>query len=397
MDCCKGSILFPLYFFGKGKLMFDYYDRINILMMPTDACNMNCVYCYHEAHFSNTYKMTYDRLEHIMRITIPHFHKVNFIWHGGEPLLMGKEFYQQVLYLENLYNTNGCIITNSFQSNLTLLTEELADFFVSNGFTFGTSYDGFENEKTRHSSKQILKGREILRRLNSKCGCIMVISSANINTLIASYQFFNENNIDYKMNTYIKTDDTDVSRMLQLDEREYVDKVLELYDYWLRDINCKIAVNPLMNIIKYILFKKTFSCSQKSCLGKWLGIRSNGTITNCNRFFFPQYEYGNVDNYSDIREAFDSEGFKKILLESVERRRKCMTCEIYDYCNGGCNNVAMFEIGISNNGGFSCITRRKIVDYIKQSIDDLKMKDIVELEKKINPKVLKLIAEYQKN
>lgn len=74
-----------------------------------------------------------------------------------------------------------------------------------------------------------------------------------------------------------------------------------------------------------------------------------------------------------------------------------MTCEIYDYCNGGCNNVAMFENGISNNGGFSCITRRKIVDYIKQSIDDLKMKDIVELEKKINPKVLKLIAEYQKN
>ena len=72
-----------------------------------------------------------------------------------------------------------------------------------------------------------------------------------------------------------------------------------------------------------------------------------------------------------------------------------MNCEIYDYCNGGCNNVAMFENGINNNGGFSCITKRKILNYIKQSIDDLKMKDVVELENKINPKVLKLIMEYQ--
>lgn len=375
--------------------MFDYYDRINILMMPTDACNMNCVYCYHEAHFNNTYKMTYDRLEHIMRITLPHFHKVSFIWHGGEPLLMGKEFYQHVFYLEKIYNTNNCVITNSFQSNLTLLTEELADFFVSNGFTFGTSYDGVENDKTRHLSEKILNGRKILQQHNSKCGCIMVVSKANINTLIESYQFFNENNIDYKMNSYIKTDNTDISRLLQLDEKEFIDKIIELYDYWIKDIHCKIAVNPLMNIVKYILFKKTFSCSQKSCLGKWLAIRSNGLITNCNRFFFPKYEYGNVDDYSDIRDAFDSEGFKNILSESVERRRKCMTCEIYDYCNGGCNNVAMFENGINNNGGFSCITKRKILNYIKQSIDDLKIKDIVELENKINPKVLKLIMEYQ--
>lgn len=375
--------------------MFDYYDRINILIMPTDACNMNCIYCYHEAHFNDMYKMTYERLEHIMKIVIPNFKRVNFIWHGGEPLLMGKEFYQKVLDFEEKYNLNNCKITNSFQSNLTLLTDESAKFYVNNGFTFGTSYDGFENDKTRHQSEKTLNGREILKKNNSKCGCIMVISKANIDTLIESYCFFNENKIDYKMNSYIKTDNSEISKSLQLGEEEFVNAITKLYDYWIKDIHCEIAVNPFMNIIKYILFKEKYSCSQKSCLGKWLGIRSDGTVTNCNRFYFPKYVYGNVDNFSDIREAFNSEGFKNILSESIMRRKKCMSCEIYDYCNGGCNNVAMFENGIENNGGFSCVTRRQILRYIYSSFENIKFKNPTELQNNYNPKIVKLILKYQ--
>ena len=100
--------------------------------MPTDACNMACIYCYHEPHFFDIEKISYKTLDHIMRISIPYYKKINFIWHGGEPLLMGIDFYKKAVELENKYNINDSLITNSIQTNLTFLNEDFADFFINN-------------------------------------------------------------------------------------------------------------------------------------------------------------------------------------------------------------------------------------------------------------------------
>lgn len=75
---------------------------------------------------------------------------------------MGKAFYEEIIKLQKGININNVKIENSIQSNLTLLDEELADFFVDNNFEFGSSFDGTRNELTRHRSARILAGREIL-------------------------------------------------------------------------------------------------------------------------------------------------------------------------------------------------------------------------------------------
>ena len=371
--------------------MFDYYDKINILIMPTDACNMNCIYCYHEAHFNDICKMTDDTLRQIMKITIPNYKDIHFIWHGGEPLIMGIEFFEKALYYEKKYNTSNCNVTNGIQTNLTLLNSGMADFLIKNKFSIGSSYDGIENDITRGNSDKILTGRKLLNSYGKICGNIMVVSRKNVDTLIESYEFFKKEKISYKMNSYVKTDDSSISNELSMNVDYYSDKMIELYDYWLHDTQCNIYVNPFISIIKHVLFGYKKLCSQNSCLGKWLGIRHDGTITNCNRFFYPKYLYGNVRQYNNIREAFDSQGFNNVLLDAVERRNKCKSCQIYDYCNGGCNNAAMFETGMNNNGGFSCISKINIYTYISKSINEILANDFNEIQKMYNPTVVKLI------
>ncbi len=70
-----------------------------------------------------------------------------------------------------------------------------------------------------------------------------------------------------------------------------------------------------------------------------------------------------------ISDAFDSEGFARILEGSISRRKKCQGCEIYRWCNGGCSVDAMAENGIEENGGFSCVTYKAVFSHIKSEME----------------------------
>ena len=95
--------------------------------MPTDICNMNCVYCFHNSHHEKVGKMSLETLHRLYDITLKEYEQVTFIWHGGEPLVMGISFFQKAIEMQKAYK--NVKIQNRMQSNLTLLTDEMVEFF----------------------------------------------------------------------------------------------------------------------------------------------------------------------------------------------------------------------------------------------------------------------------
>lgn len=344
-----------------------FSEHINILMIPTDSCNMNCVYCFHNPYTENFEKMSLQTVKRTLDITAPYYKHINLIWHGGEPLLMGIDFYKQVIELEKKYN---CKINNSIQSNLTLLTTEFADFFKENDISISGSFDGTCNEKLRGNSEEILSGRKLITSRNKRCGLIMVVSNENINSLIESYNFFKTEGINYSLNLYLDSK-SEFSPNLKLNKNITAEKLCELFDFWAKDSSGTIHVSYFKNILDYLLLNKKTLCSYTSCLGRWLSVKSNGTITPCNRYFPKEYNYGNVYDYTDIGQAFSSSGFENILKAAIERRKKCKDCKIYDYCSGGCNNVALNENGITNNGGMHCQILIAVYNHIEEFIANM--------------------------
>ena len=79
---------------------------------------------------------------------------------------------------------------------------------------------------------------------------------------------------------------------------------------------------------------------------------------------------GNINDIS-IAEAFQSEGFRKILLGSIKRREKCSSCPIFKYCNGGCSMDAYHECGIEENGGDSCRIFKEVFGYVSKEIQNI--------------------------
>ena len=306
-------------------------------------------------------------LRHIMAVTLPYYRQVSFIWHGGEPLSIGLDFYKNAVEIQKEYQKQyHVLIKNSIQSNFTLLTQEMIDFFKENDFSLSTSYDGTNNEITRGRSIQIMKGIKKCVDSGIRCGLIMVASKLNIDTFIESYHFFKEHNLNFKINPYFGDD-----KNLALDYNVFAEKMCELFNYWALDTDTNIQISSFNIVMDYILLHKKSVCSFTSCLGKWAAIDYNGTIRPCNRYFPDEYSYGNVSDYSSFEEAFQSEGFRKLLVKAISRREKCKSCEIFDFCSGGCNNTAMTENGgIENNNGNYCKYLLKLYKYIESFLNE---------------------------
>lgn len=342
-------------------------EKINLLVMPTDVCNMNCIYCFHSEHHEKKGKMSYDTLRKLYNIAFLEYREVSIIWHGGEPLVMGLDFYKMAIEMQKEYN---CNITNRMQSNLTLLTDEFAKFLCENNVGIGTSFDGCQNDITRGFTQKILDGRTKILHNHKRCGFIMVVSKVNIDTLINSYEYFKSINANFTLNTYVPCGN-EKDEFLKLDIRQTIDKIKELFDYWLKDINCQIHIDYFERIIRFLITGEKNICKYNSCLGKWVGIRYNGDIVPCNRYFPNDYCYGNVQNYDKLSDAFESEGFRKILSASISRREKCKLCIAFPLCSGGCNNVALNENGINDNNGDSCKIFREVYQYIVETTIEL--------------------------
>lgn len=336
---------------------------------------MNCIYCFHNNYHENSGKMTLETLRKVYDSVFAAYNDVLFIWHGGEPLCMGISFYEKALEMQKEYA--NVRIENRMQSNLTLLTDEMADFLCKNQIGIGASFDGVENDNLRGNTDRILNGRQKIIERGKSCGFILVLSKKNLYSIIDSYEQFKELKASFNINTYVKTT-ADNNNELELDADETVEQLKKLFDYWVEDAKCNIHVDYFERMIKFILYGEKSVCKYNSCLGKWLGIRYDGSIGPCNRFFPEEFSFGNVWDYSKLSDAFQSEGFNKLLSCAIERRYKCQKCTIYSYCTGGCNNVALNENGITNNEGTTCKITKQIYHYVVEYFEKNQGRPVIE-------------------
>lgn len=369
------------------------YNHINVLIMPTDYCNMNCVYCFN-SHRTSLKKniMEEQTLYRVFLSVIPYYKHVRFIWHGGEPTSVGLDFYRTAIKMQREINLNKTVIENSIQTNLTQADEEMIRFFLEHGFHVGSSFDGLTNYQTRHNTESILSGRERVLRCGGNVGFICVVQSNNVNHLIDDYEWFKSKKINYTLNTYLSVPPFE-NDSLFVPAAKYIEAFEKLYDYWVQDKNCNIHLSCFDEYIDYILFGEKSLCCYNSCMGKHVGVRYDGMLFNCNRDFSEEYSYGNIHDYNDIHECFDSDGFKISVSSAYERRQFCMkNCDIYGFCEGGCNSCSVTFGDMSKPNDYLCEITKSLYQYISNSLSHLK-KQIAEFDL-LNPFLSKKLRRY---
>lgn len=312
----------------------------------THICNLKCAYCYEEKNKVNKSVMDKSDLELIIQWIAKYaaqnkYDDVYLVWHGGEPLLLGHEFFEFIFWCEEKY-LNGKKVRNGIQTNGILLDQEdYISLFYHNRVKVSVSLDGYKeiNDINRKkidgvgSFNEVIRNIEFARERGISIGISTVIGKSNIDHLIDIYNFFRSKKLNYNIlfDFYPDTNENYIDYFTQ--------KVIELFNYWYNDEN-GLYISLFINLIKTIITKKVYLCTfdKKCCEAKnILIINTNGDLYPCSALVGNiKYNFGNIRYISDYNDINKTDTYRYILDKKRIISTKCRNCEIVNICNNGC-------------------------------------------------------------
>lgn len=321
---------------------------LTVIMKVTNRCNYKCVYCYIDERAPRE-ALTIETAELALQKCFYSKHDaLTFVWHGGEPLLRGLDFYSKLLAIEErLKLETGKPFRNAIQTNAGLLTPEAVSFFKQNSFHLGTSLDGPEEltnatrpQGTRGSYESTMRGISRMQSGGMRTGAIATITRKNVRYPTAIYEHFKKNNIDLKVGNLVDAGEAKNHDDLGLTPEEYGIFLQELLDVYFNDQNPTIGIRPFDNMIRNVAKSPERVSSEcihaGSCHEKFISIAPNGDIYPCGYFQgIEQFRYGNI-SMMGIDEIE-----RTAVWQLLEQRTRliadmCGSCDFYSMCHGGC-------------------------------------------------------------
>lgn len=353
-------------------------DHMTVIMKPTNQCNLRCKYCYHAENGYSNDKMSEATLQKTIAVTAPFVKHITYNWHGGEPLMMGLDFYRKAIFYQNKFKRPNQIIRNTIQTNGTLLTDDFASFFKKNNFGVGISYDGPFNDSVRGSTNKTLFGYSNVLNADISCGTITVIGEHNINNLTDIYEYFKKRHISFKIAPMFNSGAAKENSELLINSPEsYGNAVMALFDYWIKDKTGDISIRPLDKYIHSYFVKRMRSCTRNNCMYHMVSVYSDGSVYPCGKSYSKEYCIGNISNVSDINQLFNNSIYQNIASSRSKRNEYCSkNCDIYDYCRAGCNNDSIIAGDLTKPDKFQCVYHKMLLEHIHSIVRSYLNKNI---------------------
>lgn len=355
--------------------------KTSLILKTTRDCNMRCKYCY----IPYTKKiMSTETVENIVKKFTSVFEEVSFIWHGGEPLLAGKDFYQDLVKLQKKYERlNDCKINNDMQTNAVLLNEKYIDFLLENDFSIGISSDG--PQEIQDLTRPLFSGKgsylvvdknikECVRKTsagNKSTGGICVASKCNFNKAEDIYDYYKSVNLpSMQILSYMGTD-----AELKLSSEEYFVFHQQMYDTWVSDPDPLRRVAPITTIVKRILGGERAAYANElpicdyagSCFYNFYTIDVNGDFLPCCAIDKPVLGNINTDSIEDILASKELNQLQQV--EDAVKADCQSSCNYHFICQGGCRGASYLTHGDLSTKDSYCDGKRKLFSYIRKDLE----------------------------
>lgn len=353
--------------------------RFNMMFKPVGAeCNLGCSYCYYQdkvrLYDEHSY-LSLDCLEKVIReyIDINASEQIVFDWHGGEPLLLGLDYFKKIVEIQRKYRGNKRIY-NTIQTNATLLTADFAAFFKENNFLVGVSIDGpqdvhdkFRKDKGGNSTfLKVMRGVELLHRCAVDFNTLTTISKAGEGRGSEVYRFLKNigsrymqfmpvyEYVDSKNNIVSPDDEQSVLASWSVSPIEYGKFMCDIFDCWVRNDVGSYFVNLFDSTLANYCGMNPGTCVYSETCGANAVMEHNGDIYPCDHFVYPRYKLGNVKE-SSLREIVSSENATRF---GIDKRNslpaQCLRCEYYFACHGECPKHR-FAMSDKNESGLNSL------------------------------------------
>mgnify|MGYP006294957267 CR=1 FL=1 len=321
-------------------------------------CNLDCTYCYYlpkeRMYPESDFRMTDEVLEAFTQqyIESQQVPEVTFGWQGGEPLLMGIEFFERAVALQEKYRKPGVRIINTLQTNGTLIDEDWAAFFHEHNFLIGLSLDGpqamhdaYRVDKAGNPTwERVMRGLHLMQEHEVEHNILCTIHAANTEHPVELYRFFrDEAQIEFIQFIPIVRRDNETGHQKGLDVRDhsvtvkqYGDFLIGVFDEWVRHDIGRVFVQVFDVALAAWTGQRPGLCVFEPTCGLGLAMEHNGDLYACDHYVEPDYLLGNIMETPMIELVASEQqrAFGRAKLETLPT--ECRECDVRFICNGAC-------------------------------------------------------------
>jgi uncharacterized protein len=329
--------------------------EFQVFAKPIGAiCNLDCRYCYYlekEQLYPQpeSFRMADDLLEEYIVQHIESFPgpAIGFSWHGGEPTVLGLEFFRKVVALQHKHRPAGRRITNGIQTNGVILDEEWCRFLAAEGFGVGLSLDGPQELHDRYrvtrghkpTHKQALRGYKLLRRHRVPCDVLCVVNDFNVQYPTQVYRFFKEIGAEYLGFLPVVAAAPDARSGVSpftTPAEAFGSFLCTIFDEWVREDIGRIRVQIFEEAARPAQGREHALCIFRETCGDIPVLEHNGDLFSCDHFVDAQHRLGNIREtpLTGLIEGPAQKAFGRAKRDALPRY--CREGEGLPMCNGGC-------------------------------------------------------------
>ncbi len=331
--------------------------NLHIMAKPAGPiCNLDCAYCFYlekEKLYPGhrqlaDWRMPASVLERYIEdfIASQPGSEVQFAWQGGEPTLLGVDFFREVVRLQSRH-AGGKRCSNALQTNATLLDDTWGEFLAEHRFLVGISLDGPQKLHDRYRTdkggqptfRQVMRGLEALRRHDVEFNTLTCIQRHNADYPLEIYQFLKDTGSRYLQ--FIPVVEraqgaADAVTPWSLLPRQLGQFLIAVFDEWIRrDVGSYYIQLFEVTLANWMGWDPGLCIFRETCGGA-LALEHNGDLYSCDHFVAPEHRLGNLMERPLAELAQSPTQIQFGLAKRDTLPRYCRECEVRFACHGEC-------------------------------------------------------------
>lgn len=335
-------------------------NPFQVMLKPRGAiCNLHCAYCYFLSKTRlfphSKFRMSEAVLEEFTRQYIAAhagMDEVTFAWQGGEPTLMGLDFFRRAVKLQKQYAPAGMRVANTLQTNATLLDDAWCKFFRAHEFLVGVSLDGPRelhdayrvDARGAPTFDRVRHGIARLQKHRVEFNILTTVHAANVPYPLQVYRFLRDE-IGARFIQFIPIVERDNATGFQegntvtarsVTGKQYGDFLCAIFDAWVRRDVGRVFVQMFDVALGAWLGQRASLCVFAETCGDALVLEHNGDVFACDHFVEPRFKLGNLLEMPLV-EMVNAPSQRKFGADKRDALpRYCRACVVQFVCNGGC-------------------------------------------------------------
>jgi len=308
---------------------------------------------------------------------------INFSWHGGEPTVLGLDYFRKIVVLQRKHQPSNRRITNGIQTNGILLNEDWCHFLAEEGFAVGLSLDGPQEMHNRYrvtkgqkpTYEQTILAYELLRKHQIYCDILCVVHAHNVKFPIEVYRFFKQIKAQYVSFLPLVEPEPDAECGVShrtVPAEAWGDFLCLIFDEWMNQDIGQIKVQIFEETARTAFGQEHALCIFRKTCGDVPVIEHNGDFYSCDHFVDAEHCLGNIREIPlvELLESPAQRQFGQAKLDTLPRY--CQICDVVDMCNGECPKNRFLQTPDGEAGlNYLCAGYKRFFTYCSSFVEEL--------------------------